>query len=97
METSINTTYMVTWIAGKPTNTGRSDYFRVYEFNNKNGVIKDVSTTMAMEMKMRYNNSFYALTITGYGYSKKDSVMEDVKEWQKRARHTMDDVAIVSC
>lgn len=70
----------VIWVNGKSTQTGRTDYFKIISYNhNPYHKFTDMTYFISQLCKFRYNEKTETFSIGGYGYSKKDHIIELIK------------------
>ena len=73
-------TILIIWNNGKPTNTGRSDYYSIIGLDKDNKeTTYNLSYGFAKVFGFRLNKDNQVL-ITGWGYSKTDHIKEHLKD-----------------
>jgi len=70
----------IIWTHGNPTNTGRTDYFKIISFtHNPYNKFSNMTYFISQLCEFRYNEKSDCLSIGGYGYSKKDHIIESIQ------------------
>lgn len=70
----------IIYVKGKPTYTGRTDYYKIISYNNnKYNKFSDITYFISKLCNFRYNEKTGVISIGGYGYSKIDHIIENIK------------------
>ena len=75
----------IVYVGGKPTYTGRTDYYKIIAWNNnKYNKFSDMTFFISKLCNFRYNEKSGVISISGYGYSKIDHIIECTNTVLKR-------------
>ena len=75
----------IVYVGGKPTYTGRTDYYKIISYNNnKYNKFSDMTYFISKLCNFRYNEKSGVISISGYGYNKIDHIIECIDVMLKR-------------
>ena len=75
----------IVYVGGKPTYTGRTDYYKIIAWNNnKYNKFSDMTYFISKLCNFRYNKKSGVISISGYGYYKIDHIIECINIVLKR-------------
>lgn len=75
----------IVYVGGKPTYIGRTDYYKIISYNhNTYYKFTDMTFFISKLCNFRYNEKTGVISISGYGYSKIDHIIESINIVLKR-------------